>query len=90
MASVARDAALDDLTVFVDVEVFVEDVAEGEELVNGRSEAAEAGAERSGGDRDGEAGATGGDLVRNGFGGGPVELEVAGVEIVEWVGEEHD
>lgn len=86
----ARDATFDNFAVFVDVIVLVKDMAEGDELIERGTETAEGVAEGRRSERNGEANDTAGDFVGGGFRSGPVELEIAGVEIVKWIDDEHE
>lgn len=89
---VARSAwaAFDDFAVLVDVEMFIKDMSEGNQLVERGANAAEARTIGSGGERNGEADEAARDFVGGGFAGRPVELEVASIQIIDWVDGEGD
>lgn len=83
-------AAFDDLARLVDTEVAIKHDAGGYELVGGAADFANAGAEWAWHEAKAETDETRGNLVRGGFAGRPVELEIVGVEILSRVKEESD
>lgn len=62
--------------------MFAKEVAAGGDLVDGGLDGADVGTEGRGNERTADAGDAGDELVGGHFGGGPVELEEAGVDVI--------
>lgn len=71
-----------DGTRFADGEMFVEEVAASGDLINGRLDGANIATERCGDKGTEKAHDASDDFVGGHFGGGPVELEETGVDII--------